>query len=72
MSSLELTNEIEAKAPSSDAFTPYDESHFAIYLSLLYASCEGMSMDDMSRSILASSRNVLIRLLKAISAVLAG
>jgi hypothetical protein len=38
--------------PTTDAFTPYDEAHFAIYLSLLHASAEGTSKEEMSRQIL--------------------
>ena len=39
-------------APTADALTPYDEAHFAIYLSLLHASAEGTSEAEMCRNIL--------------------
>lgn len=42
-----------AKAPpSDDAFTPYDEQHFAIYLGLLHASADGLCEDEMCRAVL--------------------
>lgn len=39
-------------APTEDTFTPYDESHFAVYLSLLHASAEGVDADAMCLDIL--------------------
>lgn len=42
-----------AKAPpSDDAFTEYDEQHFAIYLGLLHASADGLCEDEMCRTVL--------------------
>lgn len=42
-----------AKAPpSDDAFTDYDEQHFAIYLGLLHASADGLKEDEMCRTVL--------------------
>lgn len=42
-----------AKAPpSDDAFTPYDEQHFAVYLGLLHASADGLGEDEMCRTVL--------------------
>lgn len=42
-----------AKAPpSDDAFTAYDEQHFAIYLGLLHASADGVCEDEMCRNVL--------------------
>lgn len=44
---------ILAKAPpSDDAFTPYDEQHFAVYLGLLHASADGLCEDEMCRTVL--------------------
>jgi hypothetical protein len=37
---------------SEDHITPYDRAHMAIYLSLLHASGEGLTSDEMARSIL--------------------
>jgi hypothetical protein len=45
-------SQIADEAPTADAFTDYDKAHFAIYLSLLHATGEGMGEDDMSRAIL--------------------
>jgi hypothetical protein len=39
-------------APTADAFTPYDDVHFAVYLSLLHASAEGVSDAMMCREVL--------------------
>jgi hypothetical protein len=39
-------------APTADALTPYDEAHFALYLSLLHASADGVSDVEMCREIL--------------------
>ncbi|MDQ7250530.1 hypothetical protein [Dongia sedimenti] len=44
--------ELQQTAPTADALTPYDEAHFAIYLSLLHASGEGTSEAEMCRNIL--------------------
>jgi hypothetical protein len=40
------------EAPTTDAFTPYDEAHFALYLTLLHASADGWSEERMCRSVL--------------------
>ena len=39
-------------APAADALTAYDEAHFAVYLSLLHASADGVSDTEMCRDIL--------------------
>jgi len=39
-------------APTADAFTAYDEAHFAVYLTLLHASADGTSDTEMCRDIL--------------------
>jgi hypothetical protein len=39
-------------APTADALTTYDEAHFAVYLSLLHASADGVSDTEMCRDIL--------------------
>ncbi len=39
-------------APTADTFTAYDETHFAVYLSLLHASAEGLTDTEMCRDIL--------------------
>src|SRR5438309_831032 len=49
---LRLSPELADRAPTLDDFTPYDEAHFAVYLSLLHASAEGTSADEMCRNIL--------------------
>jgi len=42
-----------AKAPpSDDAFTRYDEEHFAIYLGLLHATADGLCEDEICRTVL--------------------
>ena len=38
--------------PHADAFTAYDEEHFALYLTLLHASGEGWSEKRICRSVL--------------------
>ncbi len=38
--------------PESENITPYDRSHLATYLSLLYAAGEGQSDEEISRNIL--------------------
>jgi len=43
---------IAAEPPESGNITAYDRSHFATYLSLLYAAGEGQSYLDMARNIL--------------------
>lgn len=43
---------IAAEPPESVSITAYDRSHFATYLSLLYAAGEGQSYLDMARNIL--------------------
>jgi hypothetical protein len=48
----EQNPQIADEAPSADAFTDYDKVHFAVYLSLLHATGEGMSEEEMSRTIL--------------------
>jgi len=48
----ELPPQIADEAPSADAFTDYDQAHFAVYLSLLHATGEGMSEEEMCRAIL--------------------
>jgi hypothetical protein len=40
------------QAPTENAFTPYDEAHFAIYLALLNATGEGVGEPEICRSIL--------------------
>lgn len=45
------------EAPTADALTAYDEMNFAIYLSLLHASAEGMGEDQMSQVILGIDPN---------------
>lgn len=44
--------ELSKVAPTADALTAYDETHFAVYLSLLHASAEGMTDAEMCRDIL--------------------
>lgn len=39
-------------APTADTLTTYDEAHFAVYLSLLHASADGVSDTEMCRDIL--------------------
>jgi hypothetical protein len=52
-SPIELRNPNQlGRPPSDDAFTPYDERHFAIYLSLLHASADGLGEDEMCRTVL--------------------
>ena len=46
------TSALADRAPSDDAFTAYDEANFAVYLSLLHASAEGLSPDEICRCIL--------------------
>lgn len=48
---------LAAEAPTVDAFTEYDERHFAVYLSLLYGNAEGLSEDDMALTILEIDPN---------------
>lgn len=48
----DATATLAAEAPAADAFTPYDEAHFAVYLSLLHASAEGVSDAAMCQEIL--------------------
>jgi hypothetical protein len=43
---------LASEAPTTDAFTVYDEAHFAVYLSLLHASAEGADDAAMCREIL--------------------
>jgi hypothetical protein len=43
---------ITETAPTADALTPYDEAHFAVYLSLLHASANGISDAEMCHDIL--------------------
>lgn len=38
--------------PWSDAITPYDEAHLAVYLRLLDADSDGAAADEMARIIL--------------------
>jgi hypothetical protein len=44
-----LTDEFDEQAPDQDAITPYDETHFALYLELLHAEGEGSSLDQMAK-----------------------
>jgi hypothetical protein len=44
--------ELTEEAPLTDSITDYDKAHFAVYLSLLHASGEGTSDDEMCRVIL--------------------
>lgn len=44
--------ELLDSAPTADAFTAYDETHMAVYLTLLHASAEGASEAEMCRDIL--------------------
>lgn len=43
---------LSGEAPTADTLTPYDEAHFAVYLSLLHASAEGTDEQEMCRDIL--------------------
>ena len=43
---------LASNAPTADAFTAYDETHMAVYLSLLHASAEGATEAEMCRDIL--------------------
>lgn len=52
MSKSQRVPSIDDAAPSPDHITDYDRAHFATYLSLLYASGEGKSDQDMARNIL--------------------
>jgi len=47
-----LTLGLAEDAPVSDSITAYDRAHFATYLSLLYATGEGQSDEEMAREIL--------------------
>ena len=40
------------EVPWSDEITPYDRTHFAIYLRLLDAKADGASVDDMARIVI--------------------
>lgn len=44
--------EIADQVPWSDKVTSYDEAHFVTYLCLLDASGEGVSEDEMARTVL--------------------
>lgn len=46
------TLELAEEPPDHEGITPYDRAHFATYLSLLYASGEGQSEEEMAREIL--------------------
>lgn len=35
--------------PDDDAITSYDESHFALYLTLLHAEADGSTIEEMAR-----------------------
>jgi hypothetical protein len=37
--------------PTTDAFTPYDQAHFALYLSVLHADAEGTPIPQIAREI---------------------
>jgi len=52
MSQPQRTPTIADEAPSPDHITDYDRSHFATYLSLLYAAGEGQSDEEISRNVL--------------------
>jgi len=52
MSEPQHTPKIAEEAPSPDYITDYDRSHFATYLSILYAAGEGQSDEEISRNIL--------------------
>ena len=52
MDSLFPTFELADEPPEQDGITAYDRAHFATYLSLLYATGEGQSEEEIAREIL--------------------
>lgn len=52
MAAEQKTTAIAESAPTADAFTPYDEAHFAVYLTLLHASADGATEAEMCRDVL--------------------
>ena len=43
---------IETEVPWVDGLTPYDESHLTLYLQVLDAHADGVSLEEIARSML--------------------
>jgi hypothetical protein len=44
-------NELPTTPPTTDAFTPYDQAHFALYLGVLHARAEGTPDPEIARAV---------------------
>jgi hypothetical protein len=48
----DIASVLKEDVPKQANITPYDRAHLATYLSLLHASGEGLTLDEMARAIL--------------------
>lgn len=49
---MDISTFLRREPPNRADITPYDRAHMATYLSLLHASGEGLTLDEMVRDIL--------------------